>query len=244
MLFKKHLFLLYLLLNTNLCYATDNIPDFFEVDYVLYRDGTKAGIMQRQFFRQADGKYIFRSESKTTGLISLIKKIHILESSTWDFINSSFTPLHYRYQHTKGRKNRDVEISFNWERKQIINRVNDSVWYMDTQPGILDKLLYQLAIMSALRSGKIPTRYIIADGGKIKEYKFEYITDELLTTPLGEFNTMKLERHKTNKKQKTFLWCAYELNFLPIKVTNIEKDDHVTTAVINKLNGFGFGRDN
>ena len=240
MLVKTHLFLLYSLISASVCMANDKIPPFFEADYTLYSNDTKVGLMQRRFFQQKNGKYTFRSESKTTGFIALIKKVHILEVSTWDLIGSYFTPLNYTYQHTKGKKERDVEINFNWEKKQITNRVNESTWHMQTQTGIQDKLLYQLTIMSDLKSAHIPENYAIADGGKIKQYMFKRIADETLKTPLGEFNTIKLALHKSNKKQETFLWCAYELDFLPIKVTNTEKDDRLTTAIIKSVKGLGF----
>jgi len=196
--------------------------------------------MERRFYKKDNGNYAFRSESKTTGFISFFRKDHIVEVSNWGFVDSIFTPLLYTYQHTGGKKDRDVEINFNWNKKQIINRVNDSTWHMQTQPGILDKLLYQLTIMSDLKSGNVPESYTIADGGKIKQYMFERIADEILKTPLGEFKTIKLTRHKVNSKKQTFLWCAYELNFLPVKVVNTEKDDRLTTAIIKSVKGLGF----
>ena len=58
---------------------------------------------------------------------------------------------------------------------------------------------------------------------KIKEYRFEKIKEEVIETAIGSFNTTKLARYKKNK-QETFLWCAHELNFLPIKVITKEKD--------------------
>jgi uncharacterized protein DUF3108 len=244
MLVKWHLILLYLLISAQLCLAEDNIPAFFEANYTLYSNDTKVGLMERRFFQQEDGNYTFRSESRTTGFIALIKKVHILEVSSWNLINSYFTPLNYTYHRTKGKKERDVEINFNWNKNKITNRVNDSIWHMDTQTGILDKLLYQLSIMSDLKSGHIPDSYIIADGGKIKEYKFERIGDEILNTPLGKFNTIKLALHKKHKKQDTFLWCAYDLEFLPVKVTNTEKDDRLSTAIIQSVKGLGFNPDN
>ena len=78
-----------------------------------------------------------------------------------------------------------------------------------------------------------------AFGGKIKEYAFKRIADETLTTPLGEFKTVKLALHKKGKKQENFLWCAYDLNFLPIKVTSTEKDDRLSTAIIKSIKGLG-----
>jgi uncharacterized protein DUF3108 len=240
MLVKSYLFLLYSLISASICLADDKIPAFFEANYTLYSNDTKVGLMERRFFQREDGNYTFRSESKTTGFIALIKKVHILEESTWNLIGSYFTPLNYTYHHTKGKKKRDAEITFNWEKKQITNSVNESTWYMQTQTGIQDKLLYQLTIMSDLKSGHIPENYVIADGGKVKQYIFKRIADETLKTPLGEFKTLKLSMHKTNKKQETFLWCAYDLDFLPIKVTNTEKDDRLSTAIIKSLKGFEF----
>jgi Protein of unknown function (DUF3108) len=222
-----------------MCFANDEIPAFFEANYTLYSNDTQVGIMERRFFQQENGQYTFRSESKTTGFIALLKKVHILEESTWDLVGTRFTPLNYTYHHTKGKKERDAEITFNWDKRKITNRVNESIWHMQTQEGIQDKLLYQLTIMSDLMSGHIPESYAIADGGKIKQYSFERISDETLSTPLGDFKTIKLALHKKNKKQENFLWCAYELNFLPIKVTSTEKNDRLSTAIIKSLKGLG-----
>jgi Protein of unknown function (DUF3108) len=236
MLVKTHLFLLYLLINASLCHANDEIPSFFEANYTLYSDDTQVGLMERRFFQQ-DDKYVFRSESKTTGFIALLKKIHIFEESTWKLIGSNFTPLNYTYHHIKGKKERNAKIDFNWEKQKITNRVNESTWTMQTQTGIQDKLLYQLTIMSDLKKGNIPESYAIADGGKIKQYSFERIADEIVDTPLGQFKTIKLSLHKKNKVQENFLWCAYDLDFLPIKVISTEKDDRLSTAIIKSIKG-------
>jgi len=237
MLIKKRLFLLYLFSFIHICIAEDNIPSFFEVSYKLYSNDTKIGQMERKFYKKGPNNYIFSSESKTTGLISLFRKDHIIEISNWNYLDSSIMPLHYSYKHTGGKKNRDVEINFNWNDQKIINRVNDSTWRMETQAGILDKLLYQLVIMIDLKSGNIPEKYLVADGGKIKEYIFKYIQDEIIETPIGNFNTMKFARYKKNK-QETFLWCAYDFDFLPIKVITKENDGRLSKAIVKSINGF------
>ena len=237
MLIKKHLFLLYLLSFMHISIAYDNIPAFFEATYKLYSNDTKIGRMERSFYEKEPNNYVFTSKSKTTGLISLFRKDRIIEISNWNYIDSNILPLHYSYKHTGSKKNRDVEINFNWNEQKIINRVNDSIWQMKTQTGILDKLLYQLVIMIDLKSGNIPEKYMVADGGKIKEYVFAYIQDEVIETPIGSFNTMKFSLYKKNK-QETFLWCAYDLDFLPIKVITKENDGKLSKAIIESINGF------
>ena len=240
MLSKKHLFLLYLLLLPVPGFASDAIPGFFDVDYTLYSNDTKIGEMERRFFQHEDGNFAFVSQRRTTGLISVFRNEKILEESHWRYTETGYRPIRYIYQHTSRKKNRDVEIDFDWPNKRITNRVNDSTWKMKTQPGILDKLLYQLAIMTSLKSGVVPESYTIADGGKIKQYLFEHLDDEVIKTPLGDFKTMKLARHKPGSDQDTFLWCAYDLQYLPVKVSITEKEGRLTTAVIKDLNGLGY----
>ena len=93
--------------------------------------------------------------------------------------------------------------------------------------------------MKDLKSGNIPEKYIIADGGKIKEYSFKKIKEEILETSIGTFNTIKLARYKKNK-QETYLWCAYDLNFLPVKVITTEKDGRISKAIIKSLDGINY----
>ena len=66
---------------------------------------------------------------------------------------------------------------------------------------------------------------------------FEYIQDEIIETPIGNFNTMKFSLYKKNK-QETFLWCAYDLDFLPIKVITKENDGVLSKAIIKSINKF------
>ena len=61
----------------------------------------------------------------------------------------------------------------------------------------------------------------------------------MIKTPIGDFNTIKLARYKKNK-QETYLWCAYELDFLPIKVITTEKDGHLSKAIIKSVKGFKY----
>lgn len=239
---KYYPFLLWLFWGMQVSFADDAIPNFFDASYILYRNDTKIGLVERAFFKHENGHYVFRSQSRTTGFIALFRKDRIVEESHWQFINSDFQPMQYRYQRTGGNKDRTVKIDFNWDKQQIDNYINDSVWHMQTAPGVLDKLLYQLVIMAKLQSGIVPDSFIIADGGKIKRYLFHYVKDEIIKTPLGQFNTMKIVRQRPNSEHITELWCAYDLNFLPIKVVNIEKEGAVTSVIIESLNGFGFNK--
>ena len=243
MLLKRRQFILYIWLFSQNCLAADRLPDFFEATYTLHTREAQFAEMNRSFVAAGNGKYIFRSETRTTGFMSLFRKDRIIEESQWSEHEPQLRPEHYTYQHTGGKKDRFVDIVFDWEKNRITNQVGDSVWSMTLQPEILDKLLYQLAIMRDLQRGRLPQSYTIADGGKIKSYEFEVLGEESVQTPLGTQQTIKLARYKSGSKDKTLLWCAINLEYLPIKVENTEQDGQVTTALIKTLKGFG-DRDN
>jgi len=225
---------------TNLAIATGDLPNAFEAEFSLYTKGAKVAKMKRSLSLLENGQFLYRSETYITGLLSLFKKDHIIEQSTWYLHEKQIRPLLYSYEHTGGKKDRNVIIHFDWSSKQITNSINGASWSMQTQPDIMDKLLYQLAIMHDLKVGKEQLAYTIADGGKIKIYNFTMLGEEIIKTPIGNLHTLKLERQRPDSRRKTTLWCAQELKFLPVKVENIETDGRKTTAIINSLSGIDY----
>lgn len=217
-----------------------DLPTPFEASYTLHSMGTKFARMQRSFSRTDNGDYMYHSDTRTVGLFALIRKDNIIEKSTWHFKDGTIQPLFYSYEHKGGKKERDVKVNFDWSKRQITNSINGSSWQMPIQAYIMDKLLYQLAIMYDLDNGKEKISYTVADGGKIKTYDFELVGEETIKTPLGKFQSLKLVRHKPNSKRKTTIWCAKDLGYMPVKVENIENNGRMTTAVIESLTGIEY----
>ena len=219
-------------------YGAEEFPGPFEATYTLYSTGTRIATMQRRLSRSEDGRYLYESKTDAAGLLALFRKDHITERSVWEFAESGPRSRSYLYERSGGSADRTVQVSFDWASGFITNTVNGSTWQMPLQPEMMDKLLYQLAIMFDLESGKESLHYIIADGGKTKIYRFYRLGEEVIDTPLGRLRTVKLQRDKPNSRRDSTLWCAIGLHFLPVKVENVEKSGKVTTAVISGLQGF------
>lgn len=217
--------------------AQSKLPQTFEAGYSLYSRGAKIAEMRRILRPLNNGLYQYRSETRTTGLIALFRNDHIVEESTWLLHGESLRPLRYLYEHSRGKKDRNVAVDFDWASRRITNTINGDSWLMPAEPDVLDKLLYQFAIMYDLSSGRIPRYYTIADGGKIKSYEFESLGEETVKTPLGNFQTLKFSRHREDSDRKTTFWCAPDLDFLPVKVEHVEKDGARTVVVIDSVMG-------
>ncbi len=232
--------LIFVLSTSGFSQAQDYTPTLFEADYTIRIKGARVARMTRRFTRFEDGTYQYYSETRTTGLFSIFRKDLIVETSKWYMNAEKLIPVDYYYEHSGGKKDRRVDISFDWENNRITNSIDGSSWKMPTSPNIMDKLLYQLAIMYDLQAGKEALHYTVADGGKTKIYNFEILGEETVKTPLGKLHTIKLERHKPNSRRKSTLWCAKELEYLPIKVENVEKDGRITVALIDSLEGIAY----
>jgi hypothetical protein len=217
--------------------SATELPNAFEAHYSLYRTGAKVAEMLRVFTRLDNGQFRYRSETRTTGLFSVFRKDHVVEQSNWRMQDGELKPLEYLYEHSGGKKNRNVAVTFDWEARRITNTVNGHSWRMPAEPNVMDKLLYQLAIMHDLKAGHSQLAYTIADGGKIKVYNFELLGEETITTPLGELQTVKVSRQRPNSRRETVFWCAKKLHFLPVRVENIETDGGKTTVIIDSVTG-------
>lgn len=235
----KYLFLSAVLLSFGPVFADEQQPLLFYASYKMYSSGIEIAMSQRTVSNSNDGKYIYRSESHTIGIASLFHKDHIVEESLWKLEDHQLYPLDYSYVRTRGKKNREVNIHFDWDNNLITNRVNDQTWEMQLESGVLDKLLYQYAIMRDLQNGYFPDSYVIADGGKIKTYNFERLGEETIHTPLGDLHTIKVLRHKPNDstQNKLIFWCAPKFQYLPVKIEQTEEDGLIVTAVIESLTG-------
>ena len=209
----------------------------FEAEFSLYAMNMEVAIVTRRLTRLDDNSYEYLSETRTIGLSSLFKKLHIVETSNLTVQGRLLKPVFYSYKRSGNKKKREVSIEFNWQTNEIKNTINGDFWHMPTEPSVMDKLLYQLAIMFDLKNGHTPASYLIADGGGIKTYNFEKLGEETIDTPLGSFDTTKMLRYKPDSSRRSVFWCAHDLEFLPIKVEHTEKDGSKTMAVIKLLQG-------
>jgi hypothetical protein len=231
------LFLITLLLCTTSLRAEDNLPPPFEASFKIFRKGAEVGEIHRSLNQLNNGEFNYRSETNSTGLVSLFYKLNILEESHWHLQDQLLQPLDYSYRRIKKKKERHKETVFDWSKNQAYSVDNGKKSTLDLKPGMTDKLLYQIDIMRSLELGRHPTTYTVIDGTKIKTYHFETIGEESLDTPIGQFNTVKLVRQNAGEKEKSILWCAIALHYLPIKVENTDEDGSVTTVMINQLSG-------
>ena len=208
----------------------------FNADYQLLRNELTIGKGNISLEPLPDGQYRYHSASKSTGLLGWLRNDRTRESSTWSYYKGTIRPTSYHFEHTSRSKNRKVDLEFDWQNHEVTNTVAGHSWTMAVPDGTLDKWSVQLALMLDLQTGKQEFSYPIADGGHLKEFRFRILGEEIIETPAGRFQTLKLERVREDSKRITQVWCAPALGYLPVQIEQQEKDGARYLSVLKTIN--------
>lgn len=162
--------------------------------------------------------------SWTLSLHASASVAEINESSQFLVTDNQVLPLHYQYHRKIMFNTREAELLFDWDAAQVTNNVDNKPWSMPIHVGVHDRLSYQYQMAKDLALGKTELSYQVADGGRLKEYAFRVVGEEMIETEAGQFNSIKIERlHSNPEKRQTAIWIAPELNFAVAQIIQNDK---------------------
>lgn len=237
MIMLNHCFVVLLLLSLPLSAHAQDIADF-SANYQVNVNGFPAGELKRSLSSNEDGTRTFASKSQAKGAVAFFKPDLIEETSIWLQQDNHVRPQSYLYQRTGGKKEKYLSVHFDWQTQQVKIDDKKQVIQLNIEPFTLDKLVYQLALMSDLEQQKTVFSYPVVDKNKIKTYNIVILGTETITTPMGKIEALKLQRmHSSKKQRQTTLWCAPALHYLPVKIEHIEKGGTTFTAELRRLKG-------
>ncbi len=209
--------------------AEDHRPAPFVAVYAVKAGGVGAGRMTRTLAFTADDGYRFSSLIESEGFVALLKPTRIAEESTGRWHDAH--PVTTRYTHSKisGKKRKETVIVFDWQAARSRATINGTPVDGELEPGAIDKLSYQLALMRDLAAGVTELRYRVADAGGGKEYRLERRAGESVRAAGARYDTVPVA-YVRDDGRRTVLWCARQLGYLPARIEYTEKDGKVTTA--------------
>jgi len=135
-------------------------------------------------------------------------------------------PLNYTYQ-LIGVSQASHAIFFNWDARIALSTEGDDSWPLQLNAGVMDQLSYQVAIRQALldNTEDVTTfSFEIIDGDAIEMQEYRLVGEEIISTPLGELSTVKLERVRNASDERvTEIWLAVEWNFLLARIEQLNR---------------------
>jgi len=148
------------------------------------------------------------------------------QASEFIIQGNRIVPLNYTYQ-LSGVSQAIHAIFFNWDAEIALSTEGDESWQLQLKEGVMDQLSYQVAIRQALLDNtefNTTFSFEIIDGDAIEMQKYRLVGEEVISTPLGELNTVKLERvREASDERVTEIWLAVEWNFLLARIEQLNR---------------------
>src|SRR5690554_2881087 len=112
----------------------------------------------------------------------------LTEESTLTLNDDQILPLTYHYQRKGLGRGRETTQTFDWAAGEVRGTHKKEDFSLPTQPGLLDKTTYQLALQRDLMAGKTEMSYLVLDGDEIEQYQFRVTGEDRVTTRNGQFD--------------------------------------------------------
>lgn len=201
-------------------------PVRVELSYDILRNGTT--IAEVSYLLQHDGRnYHITETSKGRGLLALRGTTR--RTSQGVVAAEGLRPTEFIDERT-GRNT--ARATFDWHGKTITLQYKGEPRTEPLPEQAHDRLAFIFDFAFApLRRGAVA--FDLLDGRGLSRHVYAPAGRERITTPLGEFDTVKFVRG--TEEERTEIWLADALSYLPLRILVMEKNgtryDQVTTKI-------------
>ena len=210
------IFLVFLLLQVSLCSAAADTLEEFSAYYSATTNGIR-GTAERHLVKLKENSYRLSVslEAKLGGL-----EIGDLEqASEFSFADGRIKPLTYSYR-VSGVSSAVETVVFDWDAMLALSANEKQFWSVAINNNTLDELSYQLALALDI---EVPDEtiysYETVDGGALGRSSFRVLGEEIISTPLGDFRCVKLERDReASSSRTTTIWLALDWSNLLARI--------------------------
>jgi hypothetical protein len=185
------------------------------------------GELTRTLTLQEDNTWLMTNKAETM-------VASITENSHFSVNDLEVQPHAYDYKRKVLGKSKKEHLTFNWDALSATDQKDREV---ELTPNTQDKLSYQLQLRLALANGqKGPFEYHIAESGKSKNYTFRIMGSEQVETPMGTYNSLKLELDRgEDSERETFIWFSPDLDYQIVQLKQIEPDGKAYSIQLKSL---------
>ena len=204
------------------------MPTALTASYSVYKSNMNLGDMKLSL-TYSGNQFHYYKQTKATGFAALITKAKIVEKVDGSFAGNQLKPLTYYFLQQTRKGSRSEKTRFN--RNIAQGTYKDKKFNLKLPNGTLDRASLELALANDINHNKPRLTYNIMERGELKKYVFSRQGQEKLTTPAGDFTTVKVKVVRAGNKRSTMFWLAKELDYMPAKIVHREKKDVITTII-------------
>ncbi|MCG7878958.1 MAG: DUF3108 domain-containing protein [Candidatus Thiodiazotropha taylori] len=196
---------------------TEELLKPFSATFSVKRNVIPLGELKLEFNLNEKGEYHYTAHTLPGMLAGWFSADEIIEESHGRLTREAIQPISYTYK-DMGNENERTELVFDWQAGKVRTTSGGVTWSQPITSGIQDRLSQQLLVRLHLAEGKEDISYQVADGGKIKRYRFLVEGEEDIETPFGQINCLRVRRSKESRKPDYTIWFAPTLGYLPVQI--------------------------
>ncbi|HAY46523.1 MAG TPA: hypothetical protein DCY55_09615 [Gammaproteobacteria bacterium] len=207
------------------------------LNYTIKVGGAKLGTLAAKL--SYDGAiYQSTSETKAEGLASILLGGDLFESCAFTFDGQKVVSDSYSSS-KQGRGAYQNETNFDWENNKISFGPEDPTVFEVSTGYVVDNC--NMAFAAALSKGQMSTEepfYIVdAKTRRIRGYIINNISDESISTEIGDLNTVKIEMQREEVPDRTLtLWLAEDRQHVLVRMVE-KRSSRTTTVEIESIDG-------
>jgi len=171
---------------------------------------------------------------RAAGIASWFVRGDVTESSEFSIVPDGVRPLTYHSVDKISKDDVYMDFEFDWERNEVNGRINDEQFVLQLTERAHDRVSLQYELMLDLLNDNRITAYNLLDDDEVKVLHVTYVGTEEIKVPHGTYKTIKIQHRKEKSDRITTLWCAEELDYLPVKIEQHRDGKLAVRAVLNK----------
>ena len=183
----------------------------------------------------ATGGWEFRTTVTATGVARMLVSEDAIERSLLSSDGEVLRTLRYE-QHLPDEQPAIVDFDWNGQQAFVDNEDGQTV-----VPLLVDAHDPHGAILSVMlvlaRTGAVPDLTIMDDDGDLTRMTFRVRESQRMSVPFGEFEVIEVQRVREDRDRQLIAWFAPELDWLPIRIQQVDRGSTVARMDLTKLNG-------
>ena len=205
-------------------------PRPYDAHYIAKAFGISAQALRRQTLTSPQQ---FTLENSLILTVFGAKVGSVVETSVFRWDDGLIVPLHYEYLQT-GLSASTERIDFDWESMTAESDSDGDAWHLDLEKGALDKLSYSVQLGQDIANKALEEfHYQVLDEDGFYDHLYQITTQEILDTPLGKLNTVKIERiRESDSLRRTTVWLASDWDYLLVRLEQISGSSNETELTI------------
>lgn len=195
----------------------------------------------RTELKSTDIGYSAKSVLKAAGIASWFVRGDVTESAEFSIMADGVRPLTFSSVDKVSKEDKFMDFSFDWEQMQVAGKINNNDFVLDLDGRTHDRVSLQYELMLELMNDRRSDEYSLLDDDEFKSLQVTYVGTEEVKVPHGKYRAIKIQHRKEKSDRVTTLWCAEELDFLPVKIEQHRDGKLAVRAVLSKYEPTGDG---